>query len=212
MKKTNKLTLTLLIISLIFTAIVYPNLPDIIPQHFGPNGEVDRYGPKYMIFVTGIMPVAIYFLIDIFRNIDPRKESYKKHEKAYSIMKLSMSVFFIIMQWVTIFISLGYNLSINLVITVSIGIMFIVMGNYMSQLRDNFFMGIKNPWTLTNSTVWKKTHRVGGYTFMLLGVISILSGIISIYIPEISFVLFTAAVIIWAIGINIYSYIIYKKL
>lgn len=212
MKKINRLTLILAIISLILTAIIYPSLPDVIPQHFGPNGEVDRYGPRYMVFIMGIMPIGIYFFMDITRKIDPKKESYKKHEKAYSAIKLSTTIFFIIMNWAMIFISLGYNLRINVVVSLSIGIMFIIMGNYMTQIRDNYFMGIKNPWTLSDSTVWKKTHRVGGYTFMLLGVICILSGLVSIYKPEISFVVFVSIAIIWTIGINIYSYVLYKKL
>ena len=212
MKKINKLTLTLAIISLILTAIVYPNLPQVIPQHFGPTGEIDKYGPKYMVFIMGAMPIVMYFFMDITRNIDPKKESYKKHEKAYSAIKLVMAIFFIIMNWSMIFISLGYNISIPIVMSISIGIMFIAIGNYMTQIRDNYFMGIKNPWTLSDPVVWKKTHRVGGYTFMLLGVICILSGIISIYIPEVSFRIFISIAIAWTIGINVYSYIIYKKI
>jgi uncharacterized membrane protein len=212
MKKTNRLILMLSIISLILTVIIYPNLPDIIPQHFGPNGEVDRYGPKYMVFIMAIMPIAIYFFMDITRSIDPKKKSYQKHEKAYAAIKLVTAILFIIMNWTMILISLGYNLRMNVIISICIGIMFIVIGNYMTQLRDNFFMGIKNPWTLSDSTVWKKTHRVGGYTFMLLGVVCVLSGLMSIYRPEITFIVFMSITITWTIGINLYSYIIYRKL
>ena len=51
------------------------------------------------------------------------------------------------------------------------GIMFILLGNYMPRIRPNYTFGIRTPWTPASETVWKKTHRVGGYVFVLSGVI-----------------------------------------
>ena len=30
----------------------------------------------------------------------------------------------------------------------------------MPSLKQNYFIGIKTPWTLENEMVWKKTHRI----------------------------------------------------
>ena len=45
------------------------------------------------------------------------------------------------------------------------------LGNYMPRIRPNYTFGIRTPWTLASETVWKKTHRVGGYVFVVSGII-----------------------------------------
>ena len=39
---------------------------------------------------------------------------------------------------------------------------FVVLGNYLGNLRPNYFIGIRTPWTLENPETWRATHRVGG--------------------------------------------------
>ncbi len=56
-----------------------------------------------------------------------------------------------------------------------VGLLFIVIGNYLPQCKPNYFVGIKTPWTLSNEEVWRKTHRFSGKVFVVLGVIMILS-------------------------------------
>ena len=41
-------------------------------------------------------------------------------------------------------------------------VFFVVMGNYLGNLRPNFFVGIRTPWTLENPETWRATHRLGG--------------------------------------------------
>ena len=57
----------------------------------------------------------------------------------------------------------------TLIITFSMGILFMMIGNYLSKTRSNFFIGIRTPWTLSSDAVWQKTHRLAGKLFMLSG-------------------------------------------
>jgi len=61
---------------------------------------------------------------------------------------------------------------------VGLGLLFILMGNYLPRLPRNFFFGIRTPWTIASERVWKKSHRVGGWLFVIGG-ISIISLIIN---------------------------------
>ena len=103
---------------------------------------------------------------------------------------------------------LGYNLFINRVPELLVGILFIVIGNYLPQCKPNYFVGIKTPWTLSNEEVWRKTHRFSGKVFVILGIIMILS----VFVPVTwkSFVM--VVVIIGAVGLTMgYSYVAYKR-
>lgn len=70
---------------------------------------------------------------------------------------------------------MGYEVSIDKIIPSIVGILFIVIGNYMPKIKSNYFYGIKTPWTLSSDTSWRKTHRLGGKVFIISGFIIILS-------------------------------------
>ena len=50
-----------------------------------------------------------------------------------------------------------------------IGLLFIVLGNWMGKLRRNLIAGIRTPWTLKSDVVWQRTHRIGGRLMVALG-------------------------------------------
>ena len=69
-------------------------------------------------------------------------------------------------------------------------------------------MGIRTPWTLSSDEVWRKTHLVGGYSFVIGGLLFLISPFMPIpfngYIPLV-------AVIIAALVPVIYSYIAFVQ-
>lgn len=208
MKKT-RLTLILCIISFIGTCIAYFYLPDVIPIHWGINGEIDNTGPKYMAIILGVIPLAIYILMNTLPKIDPKRENYKKHSKAYNIFSFYTILLLIIINWITILASFGIQMNVGLFVPILVGILFIIIGNYMPQFRHNYFIGIRTPWTLADETNWKRTHFYGGYVFMILGIIIILTGIISN--PLILYIgLGISAILV--ISLYVYSYLLYRKM
>jgi uncharacterized membrane protein len=55
-----------------------------------------------------------------------------------------------------------------------IGLLFIIIGNYLPKARQNYTIGIRIPWTLANEENWNRTHRLAGYLWMICGVLMIL--------------------------------------
>ena len=207
--KIHKAIIILALLSIIATAFVYSSLPERIPTHWNIKGEVDSYGGKNIVWFTVLLPLAIYLLMIYVPRIDPRKESYLKHKKAYEILMNILVPFFIMIHWIAIFSALGYQVSIARIIPIGIGILFIVIGNYMGQIRQNYTFGIKIPWTLADETVWKKTHHVGSFAFILSGLIFIIAGIIN---KQYSFILAASSLFIALIYVFVYSYLEYKKI
>lgn len=207
--KINSLLIILIILSILGTALIYDRLPEEIPGHINFKGEVDRYDSKETIIFTGLLPLIIYLLMVFLPKIDPKRKSYLKHKKAYEITKTVIIIFIIIIQWAMISLALGFNINVGLFTRIGIGILFVILGNFMSQIRHNYFFGIKTPWTLANETVWKKTHRVGGFSFIIAGIIMFVSAFFNGTIAQISLI---AAIVIAAIYPMIYSYIEFRKI
>ena len=63
-------------------------------------------------------------------------------------------------------------------IGIGIGLLFVVIGNFLGKLRSTWFVGIRTPWTLSSERAWARTHRLGGYLFVALGLVIALSGML----------------------------------
>jgi uncharacterized membrane protein len=209
MKKNKLFYITLIItfIPLIVNLIAYPHMADRIPVHWGITGDPNRYGSKMEQLTLSALPFVLFLILNYLPSIDPKKESYKKHSGAFSIINFVIILFLIITNLLGLFSALGYNIQFQKVVPVLLGILFIVLGNFMTQLRHNYFFGIRTPWTLASEYVWKKTHRLGGYVFVVIGLVPISS----LFIGPLGMYLF-----LWAMGIGIaliliYSYFVFKR-
>lgn len=198
----------IIVLSIVGTAIIYNKLPEQIPSHWNIRGEVDDYQSRPFIYFTAFLPLLIYGLMKLLPKIDPKKESYEKHKKAYEAVIYVLVLFMVGIHWLTASYALGYETDIGVVINLGVGIMFMVIGNYMGQIRHNYFFGIRTPWTLASESVWKKTHKAGGYIFFILGLLFILSAFIN---NAWAFYMVIGAVILSTLGLTVYSYLLFRK-
>lgn len=201
------MTLIIALIPLLVNVVAFPHMSDRIPVHWGINGKVDRYGSKIEQLMMSTLPIIIFAVINFLPAIDPKRESYKKHAKAFGMINFGIILFISCINMAALFSSLGFDVPTEKVLPILLGILFIVLGNYMSQIRHNYFFGIRTPWTLASEHVWKKTHRFGGYVFVLIGFVSL----ISIFINSVGMIIFFGALVIGTMVVILYSYIIYKK-
>lgn len=195
-------------LSIVVTFILYTKLPSEIPIHFNVTGEVDNWGSKSFALFTASLPILLGFFTLFIPRIDPKRASFSKHVKAYNIFIFFIIVFMLSVHWTTLLFALGYNISVDKVIMVCVGILFIIIGNYMPQIRHNYTFGVKTPWALHDENNWRATQRFGGYMFILVGVISFLH----LFIPsEISAYLFLTVIVGVVVACYLYSYLYFKK-
>jgi len=109
------------------------------------------------------------------------------------------------------FSGLGYNISVSLWMPVLIGLLFIVMGNYLSKIKPNWFMGIRTPWTLSSEEVWNKTHRFGGKIFILGGLLMILEPLLPTNFQLAVFIITMVIILAGTVGYSLIAYLQEKK-
>ncbi len=208
--KKHLLPIGLMTISVMVWLIFYPSLPDQVPIHWSSGEGADGYQSKGMAFITlHAFMIGIYLLLTVVPKIDPKKKNYQYFSKAYSITILSTMVLFFLINMFILLISLGYDIPMESIGGPLVGLLFLIMGNYMQQAKQNFFFGIRTPWTLMDETIWRKTHRLGGKLFMVGGIIMMLT----LFLPasyEIFIIL--SVVVLVAVVPTGYSYILFRKL
>lgn len=198
-------------IPVLISLLFYKTLPAQIPTHWNINGEVDGYSSK--IFALIVIPI-ILFIIDLVVKIvilnDPKKLGHTRKIKTffkYFIPLLSLIILiFEILFAKNIFISSKY---FNNILFTIIGIMFICLGLIMPSVKQNYTIGIKIPWTLNDEENWTKTHKFGGFIFLVGGIILILNNIL-IKGTLAEFILIFDIIVMCILPI-IYSFVLYKR-
>ncbi len=206
--RSNWLTILLTVLPIIWTIITWSSLPDEIPSHWNIKGEIDGYGPKWVIFAGPLITIFIIILIEILTGIDPRGNVSKFKPTVYKIYTGFAG--FNTLLYLGMYLSAqGFMVDVAFLISMGILILFLILGNYMGKLRTNYFIGIRTPWTLENETVWNLTHR-------LTGKIWVGSSLIMMFVRlmtrnETFFILFIIYVLFIVIIPIVYSYMVYQK-
>lgn len=197
-------------IQILVALVAFPFLPDRVPIHWNAQGQINGYGSKWIptLLLPG-MSLGIYGLLRGLTAIGPRlgsRSDAAANAQVRSRIIVGMLLFLLILQVATTAITLGVPIGVPFVLNLAVSVLFIFIGNYMGKLRRNFWMGIRTPWTLTSDVVWERTHRLGSWLFVIVGLI----GIPLSFIPRLGILGTVALIILAAIFLCVYSYLCYR--
>lgn len=210
MPGVNPILLGLILLSFAAGAALYHHLPPRVPIHWNIYGEIDGYGSRLTgAFAIPGITLAAYIGMLITPRIDPKRANYAKFTGAYSAFVTVFVLFMLGLYATTILVAFGYDLNVGMITQIGVGLLLMVMGNYLTRVRHNYFFGIKTPWTLASEIVWRKTHRTGGILFVISGLLIIASVVTS---PEVRFAITVGSALGVSLVSMVYSYLVYRKL
>ncbi|MGZ4116184.1 MAG: SdpI family protein [Bacteroidia bacterium] len=193
-----------------FIAYFWNKFPDQIATHFGLGGKPDDYSSKVtgLILFPGIN-VLMYFIFIILPKIDPSRKNYGLFQDKFKIIRTLLHALLSFVTMTTVFYSLGYQFNLSFVIFYGLLAFFLVMGNYIGNVRHNYFIGVRTPWTLANEAVWTKTHRLTAKIWVASSLLMmVLLPFFSEATDEILFMIFVGVTTVVPI---VYSYIEFRK-
>ncbi|MGL4991867.1 MAG: DUF1648 domain-containing protein [Sarcina sp.] len=216
MNKKNLLYIPFIFLPLIITLVLLPSIPNIIPTHYGFNGQVNAYGSKYTILLLPIITIIIcgFFIpLMLFAN-EKAKKQQKDNIKIVTVSNICMVVLFNVLTYVFLYTSMTKvenlnTLLINKLPFIIVAIVFVVLGNYMPKAKPGIAVGIRTHATRSDPEIWAKTQRVGGKFLMIFGLIILP---IVIFLPyALVTPLFVLGVLVSCICPVIYANKLYKK-
>lgn len=197
------------LIPFIYLAIVFNDLPSMVPTHFNLEGVADDYSSKFdLIWILLLLVGLSYILFLIIPFIDPKK-SAQQNPKLYFKIRLGMSLLVTGLAILLVYLAYGNPMRGILALAFFLTILCIFLGNYLQAVKTNFFIGIRTPWTLSSERVWKKTHLVTGRMMFYGGVLSLIA---TFFMPP-NYAPFPAVVILIGSAVFglIYSFILYRR-
>ena len=192
-------------VPILFGVIAYPEMPSQMPVHFNTEGIADGYASKeFALFGIPLIMAGLQLLCVFAMKTDPKRINYS--EKLLTLCFWITPVLSIALSLIIICTCLGMNMKVDVFVPVFVGVVLIVIGNYLPKVKQNYTMGIKIPWTLNSEENWRKTHRVGGFAFVAAGLWVIITVVLGVQ-GWISVVPLFAAVFVP----TVYSWLLYRK-
>ena len=191
-----------------YVAWMYPGLPDPMPTHWNAAVEVDVYSSKPVgTSIIASIPVLSFVIFKLIPVISPRGFRTESFTGTLNIIMVATVLFGCVLGVGLVRASHDTSINISSFVYVAVGLLFVVMGNFLGKVRKNFFLGIRTPWTLASDEVWAKTHRLGGWCFVIAGVFMAIMGVVA---PTSTW--FIAAIIAIALIPVVYSFFAYRKI
>ena len=200
-----------LLLAAMFTlaAVSWSAVPDRMPVHWGLSGEPDRWGGRFEgLLLLPVIAVVVYLVLLAAPRIDPAGANYASFAGAYGTVRLVVLVAMLAIQVVMIQAARGRVVDVGAWVPLIVGALFVVLGNLFGKLRPNWFIGIRTPWTLSSKQSWDRTHRAGGWLFILFGLL-----LMSLALARPAWLVITvfALVASGTIGLVVYSYVVWKR-
>ncbi|MDB5229438.1 MAG: hypothetical protein JWN76_243 [Chitinophagaceae bacterium] len=213
MKKTTTLAVIIVLLSLapcIYLAAIWTSIPSTVPLHFGSNLQPDRVGDKSEMIIPVaafvIASLGVYFLLTNLHRIDPKRQN--KDSTRYAKLAIGLSVFMAIINFLIILSSAKGAIVLEHVLFPLMGLLFAFIGNYMHNIKPNYFAGLRLPWTLSDDENWRKTHLLAGKLWFWCGLIF---AVVAVFLPvNVSLYVFLPMIAIITIIPSVYSYRLFR--
>ena len=192
---------------MVFGLIVWDKLPEQIATHWGVDGTPDGFSSREMaVFALPLFVFAVHWLCVFVTSKDPKNKD--KNKKAQSLVLFICPLISILTSGLIYATALGISLRVEMIMPIFMGLLFVVIGNFLPKCRQNHTIGIKIPWTLNSEENWNATHRFAGKLWMIGGFVMMLCA----FLPEnYNFIVLFAITLIMTIIPFIYSFQFYKK-
>lgn len=206
MKKINMkiliITSIACLLPILLGLVFFKELPENIAIHFDVNSNPDNYFPK-TIFIFGMPLIMLLLQLICCIIADLADKNTEANKKVTTIFKWIIPTLSIIMYVITIMYSLGNKIDIRKAVMCIIGVLFIIMGNYLPKTVGNSrFPGIKN------ESLKKKLLKISAYFLILDGILSLFS---ILFKPFVS-ILVIAILILETILLQVYAFIKNRRL
>ena len=209
MKAINKriliLTSIVILLPMFVGLALWNRLPEQMPTHFGFNGTVDGYSSRLFAVVgLPLFLLAMQLFCAVMLRADPKKQNISEKMAQLVLWVCPAASLFV---GLSMYLSaLGFAINVSRFGMIFVGLLFVVIGNYLPKCRHNYTVGIRIPWTLDDEDNWNHTHRFAGYVWIIAGVVTLLS----VFLGHAT-VVWIAAIFIASLSPLVYSFVYAKK-
>jgi uncharacterized membrane protein len=192
-----------------YTAGLLPEGAQLPTRFDGAGNPVKYMDALPALMINPIALLAISLILAATPFIEPLQDRLEGSAPLLRVAWIGLMAMLVVVQLVIAAPAFGYELHSN-IIMIGVGVMFVLIGNVLPKSRPGFFVGIRTPWTITDTDNWIATHRLGGKLMMLAGIVMIIAPLSPI--PAGASVLLTiGAILVAALVPIVYSWYFWHR-
>lgn len=210
MKYTTHCIALITTLTLLGCGFVYAKLPETVVAHWNIHGDANGYMNKFwMVLLFGGIQIGLLVLSVVLPALDPLRGNIAQFKKSYDIFWIGISLFFAYLFGMSMAWNLGHVFNFLYALLPALSFLLFIIGYTIRDAKQNWFFGIRTPWTLASESVWNKTHAVGGRIFMWVAGVPLV-GLIT-HTAKILFFAILLPFLGVALFLVVYSYYVYQK-
>lgn len=201
------ISVVVILLPILFGLAIWNQLPEQMPTHWNMAGEVDGWSSKaFAVFgLPGIL-LAVHLLCVILTAADPKNKD--QSHKVMGMILWLCPIISLVVQGMIYGAALGLEMNIHIQVSVLMGCMFVLIGNYLPKTKQNYTIGIKVMWALNSEENWNRTHRFAGRLWVAAGIVMFAT----ILLPDgWLWPVVLVGILVPAFAPMIYSYWIYRQ-
>lgn len=204
--KTLIVTAVIILLPMLAGLILWNKLPEQFPLHFNAAGEADSFGSKaFGVFGLPLILVAIHCLCVVGSlKLEPKAENLEG--KLFSLVLWITPALSIVMNALVYCTALGMNMNMQIILPLLIGLLMVIVGNWLPKCKPTRTLGIKLPWTLADEENWNRTHRFAGPVWVICGMVIMLCALIGGTFLWVMLAAFVAMIVVP----TVYSWLLFK--
>lgn len=185
--KSLVITCIVCLLPILLGVALWEKLPQNIAIHFNFNNQPDNFASKgFAVFGLPALMVLLQIICCAINDFNAYKHGERKEFER--VTKWIIPIMSCLLQTVTLGYSLGFNIDIRRVSVLIVGVIFLVIGNYLPK-----FDYIKN--YDVNTQKARKINRFIGFEAVIMGIL----GLVSVALPPIASVIWLILLIPYAI-------------
>lgn len=202
-------SLVLVLAAFAVTAMVWPRLPAIVPIHWNATGQADGFAPRSVgVWFLPSTLVFVFLVFEVIARVAPREAPIEPFLETFEKIRLLILAFLFYVMTLTLLAGMGAGVDMTRSIFGGLGVLFAGLGHCLATVTPNHFVGIRTPWTLADPEVWRRTHQVGGRSFMIAGLVILGAAFVPGALP--SWTIAGAGLAIAVLVPVVYSFVSYR--
>ena len=174
--KRNWIVVALLILMAAFSLYAWPRLSEPLPVHWDLSGEPDRWAGRWeALWLIPAITVGVFALLVAVPRLEPAGR------KNLPIVRTARTAVVATMAFLHFIVVFGYlNTPVNIprVVSLALGVLFLVVGNVLPRAHPSYFVGLRLPWLYLSDRAWYYAQRLSGWVMTITGAALILAGIV----------------------------------
>ena len=194
-----------------FTLTAFQTLPAdaVLAIHWNINGIADGFAGREALLIVPITTALVGGLLWLAVRYDPKRANIARSSEALGVVVVALSLLVAVVQSAIINSGFGEAARLDRAVPIAAGAFIAILGYAMPNIRQNYTIGVRLPWTIESEAAWDASHRFIGGIWILVGTVTALLGLLAL--SEAAIVTLLAGLALSVVGTVYVAYRVWSR-